>query len=108
MLVLGYKFDNEFYADTAEGQQELLDSVYDAVTTEAGCDTAVATEDVDSVIAATFENTVREGTSWGVVTFWENCETMNRDSHYPLNIERVTDESAPELVAECKEWLNMD
>lgn len=108
MRVLGYKFDSEFYADTETGKQELLEAVLDAVTTEAGCDSNVATEDVDSVIADTFENTLAEGSPWGHMTFWQNCEAMNEDSHYPLNIERVTDESDPATVAECKEWLYMD
>lgn len=110
MRVLGYKFDSEFYADTEAGKQSLLEAVLDAVTTEAATDPELTGNDLGQqrVIDATFENTLVEGSPWGTMTFWENCKAMNRDSYYLLNIERVTDESDPAMVAECKEWLYMD
>lgn len=108
-VVLGYKFDSEFYADTTEGQQSLLEAINDAVTTDAYTDAALGDDlSREAAIAATWENTIVEGSPWGGYTFWQNCEIMNRDSKYPLNIERVTDESPAEMVAECKESLDME
>lgn len=84
--ILAYRFDGTLYPNTESGNQELLEAISDAITTD--CPDA----DPDSV--------------WGnthyAAPFDTNITALEIDSPTPLNIERVTNAN---ITDDEREWL---
>jgi len=102
MATYGYKFEGNFYADTEAGRQELLEEISTALETEVWSDPDMkdATDDERSeAVSMTFDGTHYQA------DFWANCISIMQMSPYALDIERITEDSEPEAISECCEWL---
>lgn len=89
MSTLGYRFDGDVFKASAAGEQELLERIYDALTTKAYSDPSLTTdEEREEAISMAFD-----GTHYAA-DFWSNVMAIMQQAPYEIDVKRIDSETA--------------
>ena len=101
MTTILYTFDGDDFAATPAGEQRLLETIHDALQTEAWSDPELkdATDDArEEAVSMSFDGTNRD------MPFWDNIMAIMQQSPYELDVKRIDSESATDEEKERASW----
>lgn len=104
MKVYGYTFDGDYFADTEAGKQELLENIATAIDTEVWSDPDMkdaSDDERQEAVSMAFD-----GTHYAA-DFWDNCISIMQMAGYPLDIQRITEDSKDAEISEICEALDL-